>query len=121
MGKAANILPQRGVKIMLDKPRVVRFNMRALAWLSEKHGSVSGAMEVLNNIGATMTLSSKELYALADLVCAGLLWDDPDMTTEYVCDNFDLDEIILAMPFIVEAFMQTMPKAQEVIADPPKA
>jgi len=112
MGKAGTVLPAKGVKITLDKPRTIRYTMRSLAWLADKYGSVVDAVSVFERLEGTGTFDYKALMAIADIVAAGLMHDDPDITPEFVCDNFDLDEIIKIIPALTKAFVDSMPKAE---------
>ena len=125
MGKVTNVIPPKGIAIKLDKPRVLRFTMTSLAWLAEKYGTVGSALEILSSMDKGNAFNSDELIAISDVVCAGLVTDDPTITPQFVRDNFDLADIIAIMPSLIKAFLQSMPIPRPIASgaekDPQKA
>lgn len=120
MGKAGNVLPNKGRQIKLDKVRHLRYPMGALAWLADRYGSMQKVIEIFFSMGSAENFGRDELYAIADLLCAGMMSEDPGMTPEYVRDTFDLEQIIGIMPDMVAAFTDSLPKPKAV-GVPPKA
>ena len=122
---AGNILPPRGVKIMLNgEERTLRFTVRSLAWLADKHGSVMKVFELFAGVGENLNrVSADVLHGIADLIYAALMHGDPDMTPEAIEDSIDLADITRIMPAVMDAFMQSAGREKKDGDDagPPKA
>lgn len=121
---AGKVLPGKGIKVTLDgKPRILRFTMYSLAWLADKHGSVNAVLDIFSKIDATGggEMSADTLHSIADLVCASLMYDDKEITPQYVEENLDIADIIDIMPDLIQAFMQSMGNGEGKKKNPPKA
>lgn len=121
--KIIDVAPHSGIKIVLDKEREIRYTLRSLAWLAEKHGSVGRSLEMFKGITEKDAFTSDELFAVGDFLYAGLMTGDPTLTPEYIYDNIELGDIITQLPLIFTAFIGSMPRPKEGTekADPQKA
>lgn len=91
--------PASGVKVKLDKPRVLRYTNRALVALEGEAGEPVG--DVLNR------LTAGAFRARTLMLWAGLLHAEPDLTTDEVVDRIDLTRL----EEITQAIWDAMTKA----------
>ena len=90
---ADNILPVKGRKVEIEgKEYTLRFTMRTVAELTKKYGTVNGVFEKFIPL-ADGQATSEVFESLADLVSAGLRVNHPEITSDYVMDNFDIGDI----------------------------
>ena len=119
MAKAANILPTKGIEVVLDgKKRYLKFTMYSLAWLADRHGNVNNVLKIFSSMQSG-EMSAHDLHALADLVCAALQYDDKEITPEQIEQSLDVADILEILPKIVDAFIVSMWTAKK--KNPPKA
>lgn len=120
---AGNTLPTRPMSVrLMGEDRLIRYTMRSLAWLADRHGNVNA---VLDSFVAMQSgqITANDLHGLSDFVCAGLRSYDEDVTPEQIENEVDIAEILDIMPILVEAFsmaLGTRPKQKES-EDPPSA
>jgi hypothetical protein len=90
---ADNILPVKGRKVTVgDNEYTIRYTMRTIAELARKYGSVQGVFEHFAPL-ADATITYDAIESLADMVSAGFSVNHPEVTPDYVMDNFDLSDI----------------------------
>ena len=109
---AEKILPVKGRKVKIDgKEYVIRFTMRTIGELAAKYGNVSSVFQKFSPMAGGQ-IGNDELTAIADLVSAGLKRNHPDITVDYVMDNFDIGDITAITETLVAAFMDVVGKGE---------
>lgn len=105
---AENILPVKGRKVEIEgKEYTLQFTMRTIAELAKKYGTVNGVFEKFAPmIDGSVTFEALE--SLADLVSAGLRVNHPEVTAEFVMDNFDIGDINDMTEDLLAALMEVM-------------
>lgn len=91
--------PTRGVRIVLDKPRHLRFSLGTMEDLQNEFGS--------NALGGD--LSGKKL---ARIIWHGLKWEDPQLTPEAVAELVDMEHLTL----VTEAMAQATGSKKAVVS-----
>ena len=82
--------PTRGVPVMLDKKRHLRFSLKTMRELREKFGE--NALE-----------TGLDQDAIATLLWYGLRHEDPELTPELVEDMVDLEQLTEVMQAVFKA------------------
>lgn len=103
-----------GVKLKLDKERLLRYDLNALIELEDKYGSVTKAFEILENIGKK---SKKEgangLKEIRYLLFLGLKHEDEELTENQVGKLFDFVTMTEMVSLIPEALFIALPEEKE--------
>lgn len=86
----------KGITLQLDKERHLRLTLRSLEAFKEKTGK-----DILKGGLKTEEL---EMRDWATLVCLGFQHEDPELTVDYVMDNFDLADFLEIMKAILKSF-----------------
>lgn len=121
-----DIMPVKGIKVKIgDEDHTLRFTMRSLAWLAEKYGSVTAALEAFDGM-RERGMGVKELTAMGDLTYASLLHENGNITPQSVMDTLDIGDAIELIPSLMAAYMQAMGQGKKIdkaeeIENPPKA
>lgn len=106
-----NISPE-DTTITLDKPRELRYNLKALRDLLRKHGTLGNIFESLGRAGESgMGISDKDLDTLADLLAAGLKHEDESITGEFVLEYMTIASLGAVVNSVVNAITKGLPKA----------
>ena len=106
-----NIKP-KGVRIMLDRERHMRFTFSAIEYLTEKYGDLNAAFASMGEI-AQGKINKKTVGAIIDFAYAGLMSDDRNLTRESVADLIDMSSIGELAKCIVTSVNGSMPKSEE--------
>ena len=109
---------------LCGKEYELRFTMRSLAWLADRHGNMANVLDAFVALGSSnglIGLDAKALHILADFVCAAIVSSDDKMTPDYIEDNADIGEITEALPKISAAFVNALGPAKAKKGNPPKA
>lgn len=106
-----NIRP-KGVKIMLDRERRMRFTFAAVEYLTEKYGELNTAFASMGEV-AQGKINQKTVGAIIDFAYAGLMSDDRNLTREDVADLIDMASIGELARCIALAVNGSMPKSEE--------
>lgn len=105
---AENILPVKGQKVTVGgRERLIRFTIKTMAILAERHGSVSNAMEIFEPM-KTGQVTAQSLHNLAELVSAGFIYEDETATPEWVEKNLDMEEILEITPVLISEYIKAM-------------
>ena len=108
-----NNVKDKGVQLVLDKPRTLRFDFNAMIDIDEKYEGVENAIAELNADEPGRIV--KVLKTIRYLVFMGLKHEDPDLTEEEVgrllAYNKDAPSKINAA--IMQAFGLALPDAEE--------
>jgi hypothetical protein len=88
------------VPIVLDKPRNLKYGFKAMEALETKYGDEIGFLELVNTIR-----TSPKMKMIGDLIWAGLIHEDPELTREDVSDILDASDL--------ETLVGTISKATE--------
>ena len=91
MAKATENIRPKGVPILLDRERRLRFTFAGLEYLTEKYGDLTTAFNSMTDPQAG--LNAKTLTAMVDFAYAGLMHEDKDLTREHVAEIIDLENI----------------------------
>jgi hypothetical protein len=86
----------KGITLQLDKERHLRLTLRSLEAFKEKTGK-----DILK--GGLKT-DDFEVRDWATLICLSLQHEDPELTVDYVMENFELADFLEAMKAILKAF-----------------
>lgn len=108
---ASNVAPNLGTKVTIGgEERVIKYTMYGIRWLSEKYETAIAAFAMFQEVMSKpeLLMETERLDALADIVAAGLMYDDPDITPDYVKRRFDIGEITSIIEIIVTEFMKSM-------------
>jgi len=118
------------IPIMLDKERHIKYTFGAYGWLARKHGSVVAATKPLSDSENMKMLTTKSMGIIADLVYAGLLWEDENLDRDSIDDKetgknkdrqritdlLDFSELPKVIEIISQAINNSVP--QGVSSDP---
>lgn len=110
---AANILPEKGVKVKINgKDYHFRFTNRIIAELAAKHGSIKKALENIPSISPG-EYTEKNLVDLCELVHLSLKKENPEMTFDFVYDEIDIAEISQMIEHIIQALKNVIQAKEE--------
>jgi len=102
----------REIKIIIgDKERRLRFKYRGLLWFKDKYGV--SLTKFFGEDGSIAADDIDEIDLLINIVYAGLIYDNPDLSIEDVQDSFDLSDLVTWMKIIAEAWTISMPEPAE--------
>lgn len=101
----------RKIKVMLDRPRTLRYDLNALALLEERYGDLDKALNAFN------TGSPR---ALRFLLYAGLVHEDGDLTEAGAGALFAMADIRDLGQAINEAVRTGLPESDPNVQDPPE-
>jgi hypothetical protein len=104
MGKNLDNVKQKGVKISLDKDRILEYDFNAFVELEEKFGTIQGAMEQLQD---------GKLKNVRTILWAGLIEEDETLTEKEVGKMIHLDKIQELAEKINEALSKALPEVKE--------
>ncbi len=94
-------MPIVSTAVMLDKERHLRFTMRAVIDLSEKHGAdLDKCLESLVREGAPIHETLKNLSLI---LWAGLVHEDPELTPEKLTDIVDFGMLAALVPIVQQS------------------
>jgi len=110
MGKTAENIKPKGVRIMLDRERHIRFTFAGIEYLLEKYGSLTDAFTAMQDIQKGVDV--RTLGAIVDFAFAGLLHEDRDLTRDDVANMIDLSGINDLAQAIAESLSSSMPAAK---------
>ena len=111
-----NVLPEKGVKVTLDKERFLCFPMSAMGYLAEVYGGVIEAFSAFQEImpkSGDMTawkLDKKTIDTLCHFVTAGMKTEDEDVTFRKVSTLLDMRNIGEVIKAVSEALRMYMPE-----------
>lgn len=112
-----NIRP-KGVRIVLDRERHMRFSFAALEYLADKYGDLNTAFSKMP--GAETGLSKESISAIIDFTYAGLMHEDRDLTRDAVADMLDMSMVNELASAIVEAITGALPAPKKVESGNPQ-
>lgn len=111
-----NIKPKVAT-VQLDIERPMRFTFASMAYLAEKFGDVSTAMDIFSKRSAAMTADS--INVVIDFAFACLMPDGPKLTRSDVANLLDLVTFRPVLEGITAALSSSMPeRPKEELADP---
>lgn len=120
---AKDILPPKGIKVTVaGETKILRFTIRSLAWLADRYGTITEVFGLFAAVEKNLnSMDSKVLHAIADLIYAAMMSNDPAITPEIIETTFDLADITEMMPAVMEAFLQAAGKSKDEKKNPRKA
>lgn len=97
-----------GEEIKLDKVRHIKYTFKGMKFLAKKYGSVIDAMKKLEEIDHNIT--AEGIDDLTNLIYAGLIHEDKEITTDSVEDALDFNNIYPVISKITKAFYVSSPQ-----------
>lgn len=101
--------PTKRVPVKLGdgtKKRFLRYDPRALVWMEEQSGQAPATL--------FQRMGMSSLKALAVLVCAGLIHDEPDLTAEDTADLIPLDRMDEIAATVTLAYVRAVGKESDL-------
>lgn len=92
------------VPIELDKPRMLRFDMNAFAYLEEEFGGINEAM---------VALQSGKVKAVLEVMKAGLIHEDETVTVKQIGANMGMSDLGEISNKIKEAMGLALPEPEK--------
>jgi hypothetical protein len=113
---------QRGVKVTLDRERVLMYPMYAMAYLAEQYGSVMEAFKAFQNLvpkgKAAWGLDGESIKLLSHFLVAGLMTEDETITFKEVQKVLDMNNMAEAVTAVSEAMQKYLPQVKEGTTPP---
>ncbi|MGM7682658.1 hypothetical protein ACSVDA_10945 [Cytobacillus sp. Hm23] len=97
---------EKGVKITLDKERILKYDLNSLVEIEEKYGK-EGLTTVINKV------KEGKLKDIRFLLYCGLIHEDDELTEKKVGALFDFTNIQGIATTLMSAFVQSLPEPEE--------
>ena len=104
MGKNAENVKSKPVKVMLDKERLLNYDFNAFIELEDKFGSIEIAME---------ELQKGKLKNIRTILWVGLLSEDEEIEEKFVGKQIGLNNLPEISEKINEALSKALPEVKE--------
>jgi len=95
----------KGVRVELDKPRTLKFDLNSFAELEERYGSVDKAMQVLQ---------SGTIKGIRTLLWCGLIHEEETLTEKQVGAMIGISDLAELSASLTEAMTGALPAAEDV-------
>jgi hypothetical protein len=111
MAKNTENIRPKGVRIVLDRERHMRFSFAALEYLAEKYGDLHTAFSKMPTGGDG--LGRESVAAIVDFTYAGLMHEDGSLTRDKVAEIIDISMVNEIASAIVESITGSLPAAKK--------
>lgn len=102
--KKSNSIRLKMVPIELDKNRNLKYDMNAFSYLEDVFGGIEEAL---------VALQSGKVKAVLEVLKAGLLHEDPEVTLQQIGSGFGIGEMHTVADKINDALGMSLPEIEE--------